>query len=65
MVSAPVKYHHCNINVVYIRKQSSAHALGCVSGVSSFITIDEHLQKTETAIFHMLSMLLGNFPIHG
>jgi len=43
MVSAPVKYHHCNINVVYIRKQSSAHALGCVSGVS-FITIDKQLK---------------------
>ena len=30
--------------VVYIEKRSSAHALGVVSGVASFITTDELLQ---------------------
>ena len=36
--------HGVYMNVVYIWKWSSAHALGGVSGVASFITTDEQLQ---------------------
>ena len=32
------------LSIVYIWKQSSANGLGDVSGVVSFITIDEQLQ---------------------
>jgi len=37
--------------VVYIWKWSSAHALGGVSGVASFITTDNSFNKTEAAVF--------------
>ena len=40
----PVWDHGVYMYVVYIWKWSSAHALGGVSGVASFITTDEQLQ---------------------
>jgi len=36
--------HGVYMYVVYIWKRSSAHALGSVRGVASFITTDEQLQ---------------------
>jgi len=39
-----LKDHGVYMYVVYIWKWSSAHALGGVSGVASFITTDEQLQ---------------------
>jgi len=36
--------HGMNMYVVYICKWSSAHSLGGVSGVASFINTDEQLQ---------------------
>jgi len=36
--------HGVYMYIVYIWKWSSAHALGGVSGVASFITTDEQLQ---------------------
>jgi len=42
--------------VAFIYKLSSAHALGGVSGVASFITIADSFNKTEAAIFPMQIM---------
>jgi len=39
-----LKDHGVYMYVVYIWKWSSAHALGGVNGVASFITTDEQLQ---------------------
>jgi len=50
--------------VVYIGKWSSAHALGGVSGVASFITTDEQLQKNRGCCFLVQAMLSEGFPFH-
>jgi len=49
--------------VVNTCKWSAAHALGVVSGVASFITTDERLQKTEAAVFSCRLCFLRAFPI--
>jgi len=38
-------------------KQSSAHALGGLSGMALFITIKNSFNKTEAAIFPMQALL--------
>ena len=40
------------------------HALGGVSGVASFITTDEQLQKNRACCFLVQAMLPGGFPFH-
>jgi len=49
--------------VVYIWKNSSAHALECVSGVASFITTDEQLNKNRGRFFLVQAMLPEGFPV--
>jgi len=49
---------------VYVWRWSSAHALGGVSGVASFITTDEQLQWNRGCCFLLQAMLPGGFPFH-
>jgi len=56
--------HRVYMYVVYIRKWSSAHALGSVGGVASFITSDEQLQKNRGCCFLVQAMLPYGFPFH-
>ena len=56
--------HGVNMYVVYIWKWSSAHALGGVRGVESFITTDEQLQWNRGCCFLVQAMLPEGFPFH-
>jgi len=44
--------------------ESSAHALGDVSGVASFITADEQLKENRGFCFLVQAMLPEGFPFH-
>ena len=48
--------------VVYIWKWSSAHALGGVSGVASFILLMNSFNKTEAAVFSCRLCFMRAFP---
>jgi len=45
-------------------EKCSDHALGGVSGVASFFTIDEQLQKTRLLLFLVQAMLPGGFTVN-
>ena len=49
---------------VAVLKWSSAHALGGVSGVASFISTDEQLQYNRSCCFLVQAMLPEGFPFH-
>jgi len=56
--------HGVYMYVVYIWKWSSAHALGGVSDLASFITTDEQLQWNRGCCFLVQAMLPEGFPFH-
>jgi len=56
--------HGVYIYVGYIWKWTSAHALGGVIGVASFITTDEQLQLNRGWCFLVQAMLPEGFPFH-
>ena len=52
------------VDLIGLWKWSSAHALGGVSGVASFITTDEQLHKNRGCCFLVQAMLPEGFPFY-